>query len=229
MQPNDPQSTLAPEQPAAQPPITEQPAAAPVTSDMPATSQPTMYASDEQRQTPMVTINMGGEDGDDLNISSEKSRTNSNEPVSWQAKEYIAPEKNMIWYACLGIVTVGVTLLDIFVMHSYTVTLLVIVIAILLVVMSVRPARIINYKLTDEGMYVGEQLYSFEDYKAFGVVHDGKENSVLLIPIRRFRPGLSVYFPVESGEDIVDMLGERLPMQEIHLDFVDFIVRMLRL
>jgi hypothetical protein len=38
-----------------------------------------------------------------------------------------------------------------------------------------------------------------------------------------------VYFPDEVGERIVDVLGKRLPMQELKLDIIDLVVRKLRL
>lgn len=151
------------------------------------------------------------------------------ETVKWRAQEYISPDKNALWYIGLGVVVVAVILLDFFFIKAYTPSLLILAIAAVLIVMSVRPPRMIDYTLSDKGLYIGEQLVDLEEYKAFGVVHDGKENSVMLIPIKRFKPGLSVYFPLETGESIVDHLGERLPMQEIHPDFVDSIVRILRL
>ena len=149
--------------------------------------------------------------------------------VHWQAKEYIAPEKNAMWYILLGVVVIGVIALDILFLKSYTVSALFVAIAVAIVVMSVRPPRDIDYTLSDKGIHIGGQLYSLADYRAFGVLHDGKENSIMLIPVKRFRPGLSVYFPVEQGEQIVDILGQKLPMEELRLDFVDKIVRWLRL
>lgn len=149
--------------------------------------------------------------------------------VEWRAKEYIAPEKNMLWYVGLfAIVAAGIAL-DIFVLKAWTVSLLLVAIAAVLIVMTVRPSRDIKYKLSRDGLLIDNQLYALNEYKAFGVIHDGKENSVFLIPVKRFKPGLSVYFPVESGEQIVDILGQYLPMQEIHLDFIDKVVRFLRL
>jgi hypothetical protein len=51
----------------------------------------------------------------------------------------------------------------------------------------------------------------------------------MLIPTKRFAPGVSVYFPTEVGEQIVDILGQRLPMENLKLDLVDVVVRKLRL
>lgn len=149
--------------------------------------------------------------------------------IHWRAKEYIAPDKNAMWYVMLGVVLVGVIVLDILFLKAYTVSALFIAIAIAIVVMSVRPPRDIDYTLSEKGLYVGGQLYNLSEYRAFGMLHDGKENSIMLIPIKRFRPGLSVYFPIEQGEQIVDVLGKKLPMEELNLDFVDKIVRWLRL
>ena len=49
------------------------------------------------------------------------------------------------------------------------------------------------------------------------------------MPIKRFKPGLSVYFPVSEGERIVDFLSSKLPMQEVSMDFIDRIVRLFKL
>lgn len=150
-------------------------------------------------------------------------------PVTWQAKEYITPEKNIAWYVGLFLVVAAGIIIDVLFLKAWTVSLLLVAIAAVLIVMTVRPSRDITYELSSKGLRVGDQLYSLSDYKAFGVVHDGKENSIFLIPVKRFKPGLSVYFPVESGEQIVELLGHYLPMQEIRLDFIDKVVRMLRL
>lgn len=194
------------------------------------------YSDDDTRQVSARVNYAAGFTPEAVAEQAPEAKAETDEPsgdelqdVAWQAKEYIAPEKNTIWYVCLGLVVVAVVLLDLFYVRSYTLTALIIAIAVVLIVMSVRPARIINYRLANEGLYIGETLIDLNEYKAFGVIHDGKENSLFLIPIKRFRPGLSVYFPVESGESIVDNLGQRLPMQEIRMDFIDNIVRMLRL
>jgi len=61
------------------------------------------------------------------------------------------------------------------------------------------------------------------------LIRDGEHHSIMLIPIKRFAPGVSVYFPEEVGEKIVDILGARLPMEILKLDAIDLIVRKLRL
>lgn len=152
------------------------------------------------------------------------------EPVHWQASEYINQEKNWLWFIIFGIVVLGLIATDVFLFRSYTFSILVTVMAIAVVIYSRRPPRQINYALSgNQGLYVGEKLYHFNEFKAFGLIQDGENHSIMLLPVKRFAPGVSVYFPEEAGEEIVDILGARLPMEKLKLDFIDIAVRKLRL
>lgn len=153
-----------------------------------------------------------------------------NAPINWMAQEYLPMEKNALWYVLFAIVVLGFIALDIFVLKSYTFSALVIVMAIAVIVFARRPPRTIQYTLSGrQGLYVGEKLYTYGDFKAFGLIKDGEHNSIMLIPTKRFSPGVSVYFPEEAGEEIVDILGARLPMKPLKLDALDILVRQLRL
>jgi hypothetical protein len=151
------------------------------------------------------------------------------EPVRWQATEYIQHEKNGLWFVAFVLVTLGLMALAIFVIRSWTFAILIPVMATALLTYTHRPPRLIGYTLSHKGLHVNDHLYSFAEFKAFGVIRDGGEYSIMLVPIKRFRPGVTVYFPEEVGEALVDMLGTRLPMRELHLDVVDKIIRKLRI
>lgn len=150
------------------------------------------------------------------------------EPVVWSAQEFLHQEKGGAWFAIFGVVAAALIGLSIWT-QAWTFTVLVIVIAVLIVVYSRRPPRELTYSLSDEGLLVDGKLHAFDGFKAFGIVRDGEHFSVMLIPTQRFQPGVSVYFPEEAGEAIVDMLGSRLPMKDLKLDAVDKLVRLLRL
>jgi hypothetical protein len=151
-------------------------------------------------------------------------------PVSWTASEYVHPEKNGLWYVIFVVVVLGLIASDIFLLKSYTFSLLVVVMAVALVVYIRRAPREIQYTLSaKQGLYIGEKLYNLTDFKAFGLIRDGEHHSIMLIPIKRFATGVSVYFPEEAGERIVDILGNVLPMENLKLDMIDLVVRKLRL
>lgn len=155
--------------------------------------------------------------------------TTSDSTVSWTAQEYVHFDKGPLWFVVFVIVVLALVAADVFVLRSWTFSLLVIVAAITLLIYLRRPPRTLSYGLTSQGLNVGDKLYHFEDFKAFGVLQEGGHNSIMLIPRRRFAPGVSVFFPEEAGEKIVDILGQRLPMQDVRLDVIDTVVRWLRL
>jgi hypothetical protein len=151
-------------------------------------------------------------------------------PVTWTAHEYVHPEKSPTWFAIFIIVVLGLISIDIFILKSYTFSALVIVMAIALIIYTRRPPREITYALSaHQGLYVAERLYHFSEFKSFGLIKDGEHNSIMLMPVKRFSLGVSVYFPEEVGEKVVDILGHQLPMEELKLDVIDVIVRKLRL
>jgi hypothetical protein len=154
----------------------------------------------------------------------------ADQPITWTAQEYIHLDKSPLWFVVFIVVVLGLIAVDVLFLKSWTFSALVIVMAIAVIIYTRRPPRTLTYGLSGkQGLYVGEKLYHFNDFKAFGVIQDGEHHSIMLIPTKRFAPGVSVYFPEEVGESIVDMLGQRLPMENLKLDIIDIVVRKLRL
>lgn len=161
--------------------------------------------------------------------NTQKPKINT-EPVHWTASEYVHGEKNWIWFVIFAIVVIALVAIDLILIQSYTFSVLVVVMAAAVLVYSRRSPKEVSYTLSiDQGLYIGEKLYHFSDFKSFGLIRDNDQHSIMLIPIKRFAPGVSVYFPDEVGERIVDILGARLPMENLKLDMIDIIVRQLHL
>lgn len=156
--------------------------------------------------------------------------TDLSDTVHWSATEYAYREKNGLWFTIFAIIVLGLIAVDIFFLKTYTFSALVAVMAAAVIVYYKRPPQEINYTLSpDHGLYVGETLRTYDEFKSFAVINDNGSNFIMLVPLKRFSPGLSVYFPAEFGEQIVDVLGQRLPMEERKLDLFDVIVRKLRI
>lgn len=152
------------------------------------------------------------------------------EPIYWAATEYIYQQKGSGWLIVFIIIALGFIAADILFLKSYTFSALVAVMAVAMVVYNRRPPQEIDYTLSpEEGLYIGEVLHEFEEFKSFGVINDHGNNFIKLIPLKRFSMAVSVYFPNELGEQIVDILGSRLPMEEMKLDTFDAVVHKLRL
>jgi hypothetical protein len=151
------------------------------------------------------------------------------QPVRWHATEYIHHDRDPLWFVVFAAVVVILMAISIFLIQAITFTILIPIMAVTLLVYARRPPRVIDYTLSHQGLHVNDRLYTFDEFKGFGVVHDDLEYSVLLLPVKRFRLSVSIYFPEEAGEAIVDILGTRLPMQELRLDPFDKVVHKLRL
>lgn len=163
-------------------------------------------------------------------VPASEASSPADTPITWTAEEYIHIDKSPWWFVIFIIVVLGLISIDIFFLKSYTFSVLVVVMAVAVIIYTRRPPRTLTYALSmQQGLYVGERLYHFDEFKAFGLIKDGEHNSIMLIPRKRFSPGVSVYFPEEAGEEIVDILGKRLPMENLKLDVIDIVVRKLRL
>ncbi len=197
--------------------------------------QDNQQAADQPSDYPQETYQPADQEVDAPVAAAETRRpveTPEEVPVQWVAHEYIHEEKGTGWYIIFAVVVLLLIAADVLFLKSFlwTFSFLVMVMAVALVVYSRRPPRDIQYALSGkQGLYIGERLYHLSDFKAFGLIKDGDHNSIMLIPVKRFAPGVSVYFPDEAGERIVDILGQRLPMETLKLDAIDILVRKLRL
>jgi len=149
-------------------------------------------------------------------------------PVTWQAKEYLQQHKPPLWYVLFAIVVVAFVGVALW-LQAWTFAVLVPIMAAALAVYAHRPPRIVTYSVSEKGLTINDQLHPMGEFKSFGVLPDSELHSLMLVPVKRFRPGVTLYFPEEVGEPLVDMLGAYLPMQDLHVDMVDKVIHKLRI
>lgn len=148
--------------------------------------------------------------------------------INWEAEEYIVREKNSWWY--VGLVAVGLVLSGIAILLQAWTFLAVIVLSVVaLIVYAMRSPRMLHYSLTNRGLSEGDRFYSYDDFKAFGILREGNHFAIVLTPRKRFSPRVTVFFPEAQGEAIVDAFGARLPMEEVKLDVLDKLIKFLRI
>lgn len=175
-----------------------------------------------QENTPDTPLDANGE-------TELRKPVNLAEPFSWTAPEGIRVTRGMGWYVAFGTVIIVLMVLAIFVFKSWTFAILLPVMAIAIVLLSVKPPRDINYAVGPKGIHIGDKLYDYSEFKAFGVHQDSDPLSIVVLPIKRFSTGITLYFSEADGERIVDMLGARLPLQEVKHDSFEKLIRLIRL
>ncbi len=178
--------------------------------------QPTSQYDEQQAQAPGMVVS------DDVNLPEAQ-------PIQWQAAEYIQERRSPLWFVGFWIVATLLMAIAAFVVRSWSFAILVPAMAAALMIYSHRPPRILNYVLSSKGVYINEKLHPMSEFRSFGIMRDELVPSLMLLPVKRFRPGLTIHFPAELGEAIVDMLGSRIPMHEVKLDAFDRIIRKLHI
>jgi len=148
--------------------------------------------------------------------------------ITWQASEFIHHEKSIMWFIVLFVGAILLLLIDVVFVKSWTFGVLIVVLALGMALLGRRPPRTLHYALTSQGVRIEDKLYSFHDFHAFGVVQESALYSLRLVPNKRFMPMVSLYFPPDQGEQIVDMVGSVLPMEHIDRDPIDKIVEKIR-
>jgi len=147
--------------------------------------------------------------------------------VDWEASEYIHHDKGALWIVCL--IAAAAVLVAIAVwLQIWTFAVLIVIMAVAMGVFAFRPPRVLHYKLTSDGLTVDDKVYNLADFRAFGIISEGAFYTIMLLPAKRFMPAVNVFFAEQDGEKIVDILGVRLPMEQLHLDMVDRLMRQLR-
>lgn len=149
--------------------------------------------------------------------------------LRWEGTEYVHLARGALWYVIFAIVAIVAIILAIIVLKSITFAILVPVMALALLVYVRRAPEVLQYTLSRKGLYVNDKLYTYDTFRAFGVVSHNENHSAVLIPRKRFQIGQTIYFPEELGEQLVDMLAARLPMTEIKPDAVDQLLAKLHL
>ena len=134
-----------------------------------------------------------------------------------------------MWFVALGLVVVALMVIAVVLIKSITFAILLPVMAAALVVYVKRPPSANDYIISRKGIHVNDHLYTYDQFRSFGVTQHAGYHSVVLVPRKRFQIGQTLYFPEEVGEPLVDMLAARLPMKEVEPDLIDKILAKLHL
>ena len=159
-------------------------------------------------------------------VNSDSNQYSDSPPISWIEPGHSGISKSLGWYVIFGIIITAVITLDILLLKYYTLSAVVLVSAVALVIYYKKPFSEISYTISpDKGIYINQTLHPYEEFKSFGVVQEGLLYRLVLIPTKRFGQSLSIHIPEQLGEQIVDTIGNQLPMQEMKTDAIDRIIR----
>jgi len=158
----------------------------------------------------------------------EPVQTNTTDEVRWTASEYVAHERGASWYMLLGLGALGLAGLVYWLTRDFISSGVVIVIAIIFGVFATQRPRVLEYFVDSHGITIGAKNYPFEIFKSFSVNEEGNIHSLLLMPMKRFMPIITVYYEQKDEEKIIQKVADFLPFEEYRQDVVDNIMRKIR-
>lgn len=148
--------------------------------------------------------------------------------ISWTASEFVAYQKTAGWYFLMILGMLALAAIIFAVTQDWISTTSIILIGILFLAFASRKPRTLNYQITKDGIQIGEKLYAFNTLKSFAVIDEGSLHSVMLIPVQRFLPSISIYFDPQEEQKIVEAIGSYLPHEDRKQDAIDRFMHKIR-
>lgn len=157
-----------------------------------------------------------------------ESKERAADSVSWTASEFVANQKTGGWFVLLAVAAlVGCTAIY-FLTRDIISAIMIATVAAAFGFLATRQPRILTYKIDTTGIHIGGKFYPYQTFKSFSVVDEGALSSILLMPLKRFMPPISVYYAPEDEDKITDVLGDFLPFEARQHDMVDRFMRKIR-
>lgn len=222
MQPGDTITPGTPSAPASEPekqevptptPVEQTPAPSPVVTEQPSSSaapETTWQYNDAAEKTP------------------DTFQQSQITPVSWTASEYIAHNKGLAWFMMLGFVLFVVVAGTYFITKDFVPSVVLAVAGLAFGVFAARPPRVLEYTVDTRGIKIDQKYYPYAELRSFDVVDEGQLPAILLMPLKRFLPPITVFYDQKEEDAILNVLGSYLPHQEQQSDMVDRLMRRIR-
>jgi hypothetical protein len=151
---------------------------------------------------------------DQADNSDNRQETTKDENVSWTAKEFIEHDRGSSWYVVLVFGALLLAVVIYFITKDYFAVVATVVVGLIAAVYAGHKPKELDYELTSKFIRVGERTYSYGMFKSFSVAHEGEHTSIVLEPVKRFIPPMTLYFPPDEEKLVSNAIGSHLPMQE---------------
>lgn len=111
--------------------------------------------------------------------------------ISWLIPEYQGEEKTKLWYAIYSLIGIALLVYAIFT-QNFIFAIIIVFAAILLVLFDGGHPGMLEVVISDKGVRVGKEFYSYDQIEDFFIIYDPEENvKNLYLEFKRFaRPTL---------------------------------------
>lgn len=186
--------------------------------------QPTQWQFTQQQVSPINT-NTQNNNNNQVAVNQQASNVH----ISWTASEFIAYYKGAGWYIVATIVLIIISTITYFLSSQDIIsTVVIFIIGAIFIGFSLRKPRVLNYEVSNQGIRIGEKLYSYKTLKSFAVIEEETMRSIDLLPLQRFMPAISMYYEPNDETAIVDALSIYLPKEDRKQPLIDKLMHKIR-
>jgi hypothetical protein len=217
-----PGQTITPgQEPAPEAPRSEQPPQPEVAQPQSSPPEPTLAAIEEkvaeEKSTPVF-----------YQEETDQNQVPRGEVVKWTASEYVDHAKGPAWFALMGIALFIVVGVLYFVTKDILASVLVGLAGITFGVFAGRRPQVLEYSISPGGITIGQRTHTFDDFKSFSLTESGPLPAILLLPLRRFLPPITIFYDPKEEDKIIDALADYLPHEDREPDLVDRLMSRIR-
>jgi len=148
--------------------------------------------------------------------------------ITWQASEYLHHEKDYTWTLLLVAITAFLAVAAYYLLENWLSAAVIVLASVALGIYAHRKPETLTYTLTNDGLHIADKFYAYDQFRSFSLIDEGSIKSILLEPLRRFMPPLSIYFDPQDEERITQRLSGSLPLKQRQLDYIDRLFKKLR-
>ncbi len=144
--------------------------------------------------------------------------------VNWQTPEFIN-QKSFAWYLTIALSGAAIAAVLFLVTKDKFTAAIVLLAFISFVVFASHKPKAQQYSLNTHGIQIGVKAYGYQEFKAFSIIDEGSAAGIVLMPLRRFMPLLTVYVGSDKEDQVVDYLSAFLPFEHARADAFDNLLR----
>jgi hypothetical protein len=149
------------------------------------------------------------------------AQAQTTDAITWTASEFILHEKSRGWYLGLAAVASMLAVIIFVITRDFLSVGVIIFGAVMFGVYAARKPRQLPYQVDGHGVSVGQRSFSYSDFRTFSIVQDGGFSSIVLLPLKRFSPLLTIYYPPEQEEKVISTIANYLPLENRKQDPID--------
>lgn len=147
--------------------------------------------------------------------------------VTWEAPEHHHVEKGADWFWAVGIIAIAAAI-TVFMFGNFLFAILILVAAAALSLAALRHPRVIEFGVSTRGIRVGDMWYPYTALESFAIdVANYAEPQLLLKSKKLYMPLILIPLPEEYVDDVDEIVGERLPEEDLEEPFFNVILEFL--